>query len=490
MKVQAKEGSIATNNYAVTLARVSSRTQEDGYSLDSQQKLLKSYCSSKGLKVAYEFRISETASKHNQRKLFHELLAYVKQHKITDIVAEKTDRLTRNFRDAILVDEWLEEDQRRMLHMVKEGLVIHKDSRSDTKLMWNIHVSFAKKLTDNLREEAMKGWSEKLAQGWMPAPAPTGYKTISQNGRKIHVVDEENAFLVARAFDLYLQLDQNINTVTDELARNGLVTRNGRPLYRTGVHKMLHNPFYMGTIRFDGKEYPGAHEPLISSTIYYAVQEKLKYGTVKPRATHAPLFQGMLRCEHCGKLVTWQLQKGRYYGACQRMNTACKGRRLLREDRLEEQIVRRLEEINVLAKGKRILELLVNKKSAQQNPYIPQHRLQIVKNLRRQISRLDRIEGNLYEDKLANKINEQRYAQKVESLHEERMQSEQRIALLGEIDASMDAEAPKPSSLREMYTQESKSGKRSMINVLFELKLNHGALDLADKRLGYIPAST
>ncbi len=195
----------------VTLARVSSRSQEEeGYSLDAQLKLLRQYCSERKLNVIKEFRISETASKNEQRTVFHEMLRYIKQSNVTNVVVEKTDRLTRNFRDAVVVDDWLEVDQRHVLHMVKEGLVIHKYSRSDTKLMWNIYLSFAKKYTDNLREEAMKGWQEKLAQGWMPAVPPHGYKTAIEDSKKIHVIDEERAFLVERAFKLYLLPGQNI----------------------------------------------------------------------------------------------------------------------------------------------------------------------------------------------------------------------------------------------------------------------------------------
>ena len=174
-----------THIRTVTLARVSSKSQEEeGYSLDAQLKLMRQYCSERKLNVITEFRISETASKNERRTVFREMLRYITQNNITNLVVEKTDRLTRNFRDAVVVDDWLEADQRRVLHMVKEGLVIHKYSRSDTKLMWNIYLSFAKKYSDNLREEAMKGWYEKLAQGWMPSPPPPGYKTAIEDGQE------------------------------------------------------------------------------------------------------------------------------------------------------------------------------------------------------------------------------------------------------------------------------------------------------------------
>ncbi|QQR52006.1 recombinase family protein [bacterium] len=66
----------------VILARVSSKSQEDeGYSLDSQLKLLQSYCQAKGLVVERVFKIAETASKEQGRKIFHEMLDYIKSEK-------------------------------------------------------------------------------------------------------------------------------------------------------------------------------------------------------------------------------------------------------------------------------------------------------------------------------------------------------------------------------------------------------------------------
>lgn len=36
--------------------------------------------------------------------------------------------------------------------------------------MWNIHLAAAKKHADNLQEEVMKGWTEKLVQAGCPPP--------------------------------------------------------------------------------------------------------------------------------------------------------------------------------------------------------------------------------------------------------------------------------------------------------------------------------
>ena len=65
-------------NNTVILARVSSKAQEDeGYSLDAQLKLFYNYCDTKGLKVVKVFKIAETASKDQSRKVFHEMLTFI-----------------------------------------------------------------------------------------------------------------------------------------------------------------------------------------------------------------------------------------------------------------------------------------------------------------------------------------------------------------------------------------------------------------------------
>ncbi len=92
----------------ILFARVSSREQEEtGYSLPSQEKLLKDYAERKDFKISKKFSISESASGKYQRKSFDEMLDYVKKNDIKIIVCEKVDRLTRNLRDAVLINDWI-----------------------------------------------------------------------------------------------------------------------------------------------------------------------------------------------------------------------------------------------------------------------------------------------------------------------------------------------------------------------------------------------
>src|SRR4051812_26772576 len=102
----------------VVLARVSSRAQEEeGYSLDAQERLADEYCSKKQLKTLRVFRITETASKAKERQVFGEMMKYIVKNRIKVLVVEKADRLTRSFKDMVMIDDWLEADDTRQVHL-------------------------------------------------------------------------------------------------------------------------------------------------------------------------------------------------------------------------------------------------------------------------------------------------------------------------------------------------------------------------------------
>jgi site-specific DNA recombinase len=463
---------------AIILARVSSKAQEDeGYSLDSQLKLMRGYCKANRLTVVREFKIAETASKEQRRKVFQELVAYITSHGICHLVVEKTDRLTRNFKDATTIDAWLERDERRMLHMVKESLVLHKNARSDAKFMWNIYLSVAKKYTDNLREEVMKGWAEKLAQGWLPAEPPAGYMTVLRDGRKIHVPNPETYKSMPRVFQLALLPDYTLERLSDEMAAMGILTKNGRPFGKGYVTKILTNPFYIGINRISGKEYPGAQEPIIKKALFKAVQERLKskHNRTGNQVKHNPIFRGMIRCETCGYSFSWAKHKGRFYGSCGRRKQECRGKTFLREDRVENLVVMKLEEIadpkgRVLAKLKAALQIT-------EPQGIDLHRLKMMDELTAQLKRLKRMDSQLYEDKLAELITKDMYLEKQGKFASQAAEIAGRLELLqegSELTKPEVAAVISDNPIIDLYLKSSPAQKRTIMTTLFKPMIAQG----------------
>jgi site-specific DNA recombinase len=167
---------------AVIYARVSSKEQEkEGFSIPAQLKLLKEYAAAQGFKVAQEYVDVETA-KATGRTAFGQMVEYLKAHPtIRALLVEKTDRLYRNLKDWVTVDELDVE-----MHFPKEGVVLSRESRSSEKFMHGIKVLMAKNYIDNLSEEARKGMQEKAEQGIWPTKTPLGYRNITgPDGKKI-----------------------------------------------------------------------------------------------------------------------------------------------------------------------------------------------------------------------------------------------------------------------------------------------------------------
>jgi len=454
---------------AILLARVSSKSQEDeGYSLDSQIKLLRDYCAAKELHVIREFRITETASKQQRRTVFQEMLKVITKDRVFHLVVEKTDRLTRNLRDAAHIDDWLESDERRTLHLVKEGQILQKNSRSDTKFMWSINLALAKKYTDNLREEVMKGWAEKLAQGWLPAPPPPGYMTITEAGKRIHVPNPDTKHPMIRVFELYTLPDQTIEKVMLEMAAMGLTTRSGRQFVKSSVAKILSNPFYIGINRLDGKEYPGAQEPIISQELFDAVQAKLHRKSHRAAKKNDHIFKGLIYCRACAGMITWEKQKAHVYGYCQRRLEACRGNGL-REDRVERQVIKQLEKISD-PKGVILKGLKEATEKSKPSESVGAYRAKVIESLKAQLDRIKRIDDSLYEDKLAGEISQERYENKTKELGIQAAGINDRLQRLLEAQGQL---APRMTKLEadtpivRLYINSSPAEKRVVLCNLF-----------------------
>lgn len=468
-------------NRAVIIARVSSKRQEDeGYSLPAQKKLLTTYALDRGLQALQTFEIAESASKSVQRRIFKEAMHFIEDNKVKHLLVEKVDRHVRNLHDAVETHDWLMADDKRRVHFVKDSLVMHKNSRSQEWLNWGIRVVMAKNYIDNLREEAMKGWAEKLAQGWLPATPPPGYMSLLQNGKRIHVPDPDTMPLIKRAFELYVEPSQTIQTITEEMKRMGLTTAKGRPYAKSYVQKMLTNPFYIGINRFDGKDYPGAQETFISKELFDQVQQKMRRKLPSRYRKHNPVLKNLIHCSNCGGLVTWQLQKGRYYGTCQRKSQACKGRKLLREDKIEEEIIEMLRAL--VSPSEEVIEWVAQAMQERHGDMIEQND-RLAKTLLQQIERIDRMSSNLYDDKLAGEISTERYEQKHIELVAEKGELESRLTT---IDLTLGQRLEQKLILLELsqkaaqlYKKKTPEQKRTIITKLFsKLTYSEGVLSV------------
>src|SRR5713101_5904884 len=273
---------------AFSYARVSSREQErEGYSIPAQRRLLAEYAGSRGFSIKREFVDIESA-KNPGRKEFTNMLRLLEADGACRIVlVEKTDRLYRNRTDA-LAFETLIEERGIEIHLVKEGRVIGKESRSQDKFMHDIHVAVAKHYVENLKEEVKKGMREKAEQGSYPGRAPFGYRNNPLTRTiEIHPV---NAQIVTRIFEFYGSGQYSLSELQKAVRYS-----TGKAISRAYLHTILKNPFYMGQFSWGGNLYRGTHKAFISGDLYKRAQAVL-HGHNKPKYGKQEIaFRGLLR---------------------------------------------------------------------------------------------------------------------------------------------------------------------------------------------------
>ena len=185
---------------AVMYARVSSKEQErEGYSIPAQLKLLRDYAEAQNLKVVEEYVDVETA-KQTGRANFNEMVKFLRKHPtVRTLLVEKTDRLYRNLKDWVTIDE-LEVE----VHFPKEGVVLSTHSRSSEKFMHGIKVLMAKNYVDNLSEEARKGMRGESRAGHLANLSASGYRNVlGPRGKNIIAIDPDCASIITDLFEWY-----------------------------------------------------------------------------------------------------------------------------------------------------------------------------------------------------------------------------------------------------------------------------------------------
>lgn len=337
-------------------ARVSSKEQaREGYSIEAQQKFLRNYSWGLGWVIEEEYVDVESAkwsSRQQQRKNFKALLERIRlergrregKRKIV-LLAEKTDRLTRNIFDFSGVES-LVEDFGLEVHLPKENLVWNKESRPSDKLVSGINLVIARHYIECLRAEVKKGMLEKAQSGVYPGMAPLGYLNVAgKDGKRCIAVDPTLAPFVQKAFRLYATGKYSVRALSDLLYKEGFCYRkSGKKVYGSGIHSLLKSKTYTGDFVWNENLFRGTHDPIIHPELFEEVQRMLILrGEKKPRKFRYEFTygHGLLTCGHCGCAITGERKKNRfdsqytYYHCTGAKDPHCPGKKVVTEETIE-----------------------------------------------------------------------------------------------------------------------------------------------------------
>ncbi|MDO7837517.1 recombinase family protein [Sphingobium sp. HBC34] len=309
-----------------------------GSSLQEQQSAIRAYAERHALVVSEWFEEQETAAKRG-RPVFARMLKMLDRGCAEGVVIHKIDRGARNLKDWADLGELM--DRGVALHFAHESLDL---SSRGGRLAADIQAVVAADFIRNLRDEVRKGFLGRLKQGLYPLPAPIGY---TDQGRGLpKLPDPVIGPLVRQVFELYATGRYNLALLEAEAYHLGLRNRRGGRVTRNGFSKLLNNEFYMGIIhiRRTGDRYVGAHDPLVSSTLFQTVQAVLRGRKIQTDVRHDFVYRKRITCVSCGYRLIGERQKGHVYYRC---HTHTCPSTSLRESAIDEQMEGILSRITI-----------------------------------------------------------------------------------------------------------------------------------------------
>jgi DNA invertase Pin-like site-specific DNA recombinase len=335
----------------IILARVSSKRQEEeGLSLDNQLKTLREYASEKGMEIVKEFVFQESAG-HKIRKKFDELIDFItKKKEIDAILAYRVDRITRNYRDAVLLDT-LRIEYEKELHFVYNRLVLRSNSVGRDIQDWDLQVFLAKQYLNRLQEDGVNTHRYKLMKGEKSGQAPMGYINVQQAGNKKWIeINAMHGYLMKEAFEKYSTGTFSVSAITKMLAEKGMRNpKTGKVYSNASIHNALRNPFYCGFLKDEkGNLVPHFYEKIIDRSLFEKVQDVLNGWNKKPfKYSAKPFsFRGLLKCSHCGCTITTEEKKGHRYLFCSKFKGEC-GQKRVRENDLMKEVEKAFKAIQI-----------------------------------------------------------------------------------------------------------------------------------------------
>lgn len=324
---------------AILFLRVSSKGQEDNYSLDAQEKLGYAYAEKNNLKIVKIWKVAESAWGKKERKNFIEMTKFVENRpEIKHIIFDILDRLTRNDYDKIRMRE-LMVDYGKTFHFSRTNKIYNENYSSDDEFMLDIEVAVAKKWSNDISRKVKMGHLESAEQGYYPHFPPVGYK---RNENRDIVKDKIFAPLVSKLYDLVIAKHYSLTTITEMLYDFGLRNphrgcHKNKRMKLTSLKEIIENPFYYGNFIWKKNLYEGKHEPIISKAVWDKANAVLQSEN-KPynRDESDYYFTGLLKCSECGGSISGaytiknkgkpeKAKKYRYYRCRQQKNHRIKG---------------------------------------------------------------------------------------------------------------------------------------------------------------------
>src|SRR5450759_55789 len=177
---------------AAMYIRVSTEEQaEEGWSVDAQERALRSFCLAKDWQVVSIFKDEGKTGTNTNRPGFQAMLQAARGRQFETIVVHKLDRFSRNLEDVLRILGELEKWSVSFVSATEANLDF---TTPYGRMMLGVMGTMSQWYVDNLRNETTKGKRERFEQGFYNGDLRFGYSK-DEDGRPTPNNDAEGVRL-------------------------------------------------------------------------------------------------------------------------------------------------------------------------------------------------------------------------------------------------------------------------------------------------------
>ncbi len=435
--------------------------REESESVTNQRKILKAFAKENKYKIYDEYVDDGYTGTNFNRPDFKRMIRDIENKKINMVITKSLSRLGRDYIETgRYIETYFPENEIRYIAIL-DDVDTYLDRNCDTVAFKNImNDYYAKETSKNIKKTKNK---KKLEGFYYTSYAPFGYKKVSKSGNL--EIDEVQADIVRKIYDLFLE-GKGTYQIAKLLTGEGIeppglqmkmknvvnnITNTTDKWNHNTVRRILSNQIYIGNcvqnkskkISYKSKKMiaipeeehtitKNHHKAIIPIDKWELVQKMLGvHKNEKIRDTDV-LFKGLLYCAHCNNKLSIRTKVDhnksgdvtRRYILCSTANKKISNsicyKRYINYNKFEEQAISKISEIlkiyinsNAFKNEealRRILDLQSNKGSI----------LKRQEKLDRDLKRINKKIGTLYNDKLNGLLEEQDFKLFSENLVNER----------------------------------------------------------------------
>lgn len=273
------------------------------------------------------FQDDKTGYKAYVREEFNKMMDFIEENpsKVDGIVCFEPSRLARNFGDGGIFLWFM---QKGLIKRIYTATKIFTNSSSD-QMMLAIEIAMSKKSSDEGSERTRSGMKSKALTLKHPSRRPVlGYMGEGPKGARKWIIDPEKADKVRQVFEAYSTGEFNLQEICDYAFSIGLRSTDPRSkkgkISKNTWQGRLKDIQYTGIFYHGEEKVAGEYTPIISSELYYQVQEVMA-GRFHSKSTHMDYaYSQMIHCEYCGGNLTGTHSKGLTYYRCRKDKAPCK----------------------------------------------------------------------------------------------------------------------------------------------------------------------